>query len=193
MPAGSTVTIRVELPASVPRVEAFDAAERQILALKTKIKIKFDRDWLRRRPFGLQRAELERFRKTESQLFVIRAWIDPQDIPAAEGRAIPSTTSLATRGWSRSDRREPTMASPTSVLQSALARVDFHLSWRDRQGRRYGGGRREGSRRRQDPGRRLPSWTWDCRRRSGRRHHRPWTTASIGRGPPFLSRPRWVR
>src|SRR4030095_11655080 len=116
------VTIRVELPASVPRVEAFEAAERHILAFKTKINIKFDRDYSAV-PIRPPRAELERFRKSESQILVVRAWSDPQDIPRL--RDEPSVHHIA-----RDTRlepfgpTEPTMASPTSVLQSALARVD---------------------------------------------------------------------
>ena len=117
------VTIRVELPASVPRAEAFEAAERHILALKTKINIKFDRDYSAV-PIRPPRAELERFRKSESQLFVVRAWIDPQDIERLK-KGEPSIHHIA-----RDSRVEPfgptgsNMFQPTSAAQSALARVD---------------------------------------------------------------------
>jgi serine protease AprX len=114
------VTIRVKVPAGISGVEAFDLTERRILALN--LKIKFDRDY---RPVAIRppRAEQEEFRRSESQLFVVRAWVDPQDIARLKDQSYVHHVS-------RDDRlepfvpTEPAMAQPTSALQGALARVD---------------------------------------------------------------------
>ena len=114
------VTIRVVLPAGISRVEAFDVAEHQILTLK--IRIKFDRGYS---PVAIRppRAELEKFRKSETQLFVVRAWVDPQDIAQLKDQPWVHHVARDSR-LEPFGRPEPTMAHQTAALQSALARVD---------------------------------------------------------------------
>jgi hypothetical protein len=169
------VTIRVELPTSVPRAEAFDAAERHILALATKVRIKFDRDYSAV-PIRPPRTELERFRKS-GKLFVVPRMDRSADIAVENSRNPPH--HHAPGGTVRpSDRR------------SAGRRLRVTVAGPP--GRRYGrtssgisASPRSGPLATPDVGLSSASWTAASPPTGALRNSE--------RGPLFLSRPRWAR
>lgn len=78
------VTIRLKVPVAVPDTEVFGLAERQARSLHFDIKLDYEYNPLPVRP---PRAEQEALRKSELKLVVIRAWMDPQDIPTLKEQA----------------------------------------------------------------------------------------------------------
>src|SRR5688572_2274140 len=107
------VTIRVVVPAGIARADAFDVAEHQIGTLK--IRIKFDRAYS---PVAIRppRAEVEKFRKSEQQLFVVRAWVDPQDIAQLKDQPWVHHVARDSR-LEPFGRPEPTMFHRTAALE----------------------------------------------------------------------------
>ena len=114
------VTVRLKVPAGISGAEVFRLAERWVRELH--IKIKFDPDYSPV-PVLAPRAERDDFRESDSQLVVVRAWVDPQDIARLKDH--PNVHHVAR------DARlepfggpEPTMVQQAAALHRALARVD---------------------------------------------------------------------
>lgn len=114
------VTVRLKVPAGISGAEVFRLAERWVLELH--IKIKFDLDYSPV-PVRPPRAEPEDFRKSESQLLVVRAWVDPQDIARLKDQPYVHHVARDAR-LEPFGRPEPTMLQQTAALHGALARVD---------------------------------------------------------------------
>ena len=112
------VTVRLKVPAGISGAEVFRLAERW----DAKLNIKLD---LERLPVAVRppRAEREDFRKSGSQLLVVRAWVDPQDIPRLKAQPYVDHVERGAR-LEPFGRPEWTMTQQTAALHGALARVD---------------------------------------------------------------------
>lgn len=112
------VTVRLAVPVGVSRAEVFRLAERW----DPKLDIAFDLDYSPV-PVRPPRPEQEDFRKSGTQLLVVRAWVDPRHISTLKAQPYVHHVAPDAR-LEPFTRPEPTTVEPAVALHGPPARVD---------------------------------------------------------------------